>query len=113
MLNPCSRSVGEVPERSNGAVSKTVVLLTGDRGFESLPLRQNPVRDSPSPFAQATETKPFLLAFVQLHSLLTAVIRCTMMGEMMGKWARRTHGKEGGGAHGVASQDAQDARTHS
>src|SRR5262245_28643466 len=40
MLNPCSRSVGEVPERSNGAVSKTVVLLAGDRGFESLPLRQ-------------------------------------------------------------------------
>src|SRR5580693_959409 len=31
---------GEVPERSNGAVSKTVVPLTGDRGFESLPLRQ-------------------------------------------------------------------------
>ena len=31
---------GEVPERSNGAVSKTVVLLAGDRGFESLPLRQ-------------------------------------------------------------------------
>ena len=30
---------GEVPERSNGAVSKTVVPLTGDRGFESLPLR--------------------------------------------------------------------------
>jgi hypothetical protein len=29
-----------VPERSNGAVSKTVVPLTGDRGFESLPLRQ-------------------------------------------------------------------------
>ena len=39
MLNPCSRSRGEVPERSNGAVSKTVVLLAGDRGFESLPLR--------------------------------------------------------------------------
>ena len=33
---------GEVPERSNGAVSKTVVPLTGDRGFESLPLRQSP-----------------------------------------------------------------------
>ena len=33
------RSCGEVPERSNGAVSKTVVPLTGDRGFESLPLR--------------------------------------------------------------------------
>ena len=32
---------GEVPERSNGAVSKTVVPLSGDRGFESLPLRQN------------------------------------------------------------------------
>src|SRR5271166_4311939 len=32
--------IGEVPERSNGAVSKTVVPLTGDRGFESLPLRQ-------------------------------------------------------------------------
>jgi hypothetical protein len=31
---------GEVPERSIGAVSKTVVPLTGDRGFESLPLRQ-------------------------------------------------------------------------
>jgi hypothetical protein len=35
---------GEVPERSNGAVSKTVVPLTGDRGFESLPLRQPPSR---------------------------------------------------------------------
>ena len=34
------RSFGEVPERSNGAVSKTVVPLAGDRGFESLPLRQ-------------------------------------------------------------------------
>ena len=29
-----------MPERSNGAVSKTVVPLAGDRGFESLPLRQ-------------------------------------------------------------------------
>ena len=29
-----------MPEWSNGAVSKTVVPLTGDRGFESLPLRQ-------------------------------------------------------------------------
>src|SRR5437764_14924261 len=41
MLNPWHRLHGEVPERSNGAVSKTVVLLAGDRGFESLPLRQN------------------------------------------------------------------------
>src|ERR1700720_2369339 len=40
MLSRCPRSLGEVPERSNGAVSKTVVPLTGDRGFESLPLRQ-------------------------------------------------------------------------
>src|SRR5438105_7935568 len=40
MLSDCPRSRGEVPERSNGAVSKTVVPLTGDRGFESLPLRQ-------------------------------------------------------------------------
>ena len=40
MLSDRARSVGEVPERSNGAVSKTVVPLTGDRGFESLPLRQ-------------------------------------------------------------------------
>jgi hypothetical protein len=39
----CLRSVGEVPERSNGAVSKTVVPLAGDRGFESLPLRHSPV----------------------------------------------------------------------
>jgi hypothetical protein len=30
---------GGVPERLNGAVSKTVVGLTVDRGFESLPLR--------------------------------------------------------------------------
>ena len=29
-----------MPERSNGAVSKTVVLLSRDRGFESLSLRQ-------------------------------------------------------------------------
>src|SRR5580693_6070629 len=40
MLSRCRRSVGEVPERSIGAVSKTVVPLAGDRGFESLPLRQ-------------------------------------------------------------------------
>src|SRR5262245_47194392 len=40
MLSPWPRLNGEVPERSNGAVSKTVVPLTGDRGFESLPLRQ-------------------------------------------------------------------------
>src|SRR6266542_141125 len=39
VLSPWPRSDGEVPERSNGAVSKTVVLLAGDRGFESLPLR--------------------------------------------------------------------------
>src|SRR5580700_10570578 len=39
VLNPRRRSDGEVPERSNGAVSKTVVLFAGDRGFESLPLR--------------------------------------------------------------------------
>src|SRR5256885_2286752 len=39
VLDPRPRSDGEVPERSNGAVSKTVVLLAGDRGFESLPLR--------------------------------------------------------------------------
>ena len=39
VLSHCYRSCGEVPERSNGAVSKTVVPLTGDRGFESLPLR--------------------------------------------------------------------------
>ncbi len=30
---------GEMPERSNGAVSKTVVLRKRDRGFESLSLR--------------------------------------------------------------------------
>ena len=39
VLSHWCRSIGEVPERSNGAVSKTVVPLTGDRGFESLPLR--------------------------------------------------------------------------
>src|SRR4051794_23679259 len=41
MLGSYVRSHGEVPERSNGAVSKTVVLLAGDRGFESLPLRHS------------------------------------------------------------------------
>src|SRR5690242_9023699 len=41
MVSACGRWDGEVPERSNGAVSKTVVLLAGDRGFESLPLRHN------------------------------------------------------------------------
>ena len=40
MLSRCRRLCGEVPERSNGAVSKTVVPLAGDRGFESLPLRR-------------------------------------------------------------------------
>src|SRR5829696_5514435 len=48
MLSPCPRSCGEVPERSNGAVSKTVVLLAGDRGFESLPLRHSPQNVIPS-----------------------------------------------------------------
>ncbi len=42
MLSPWPREHGEVPERSIGAVSKTVVPLTGDRGFESLPLRHFP-----------------------------------------------------------------------
>jgi integrase len=42
VVTHCLRSVGEVPERSNGAVSKTVVPLAGDRGFESLPLRHSP-----------------------------------------------------------------------
>jgi hypothetical protein len=32
---------GEVPERSIGAVSKTVVPFAGYRGFESLPLRHH------------------------------------------------------------------------
>src|SRR5207244_6447403 len=41
VLSRCRRSCGEVPERSNGAVSKTVVPLAGDRGFESLPLRHS------------------------------------------------------------------------
>jgi hypothetical protein len=39
VLSRSGRLQGEVPERSNGAVSKTVVPLAGDRGFESLPLR--------------------------------------------------------------------------
>jgi hypothetical protein len=33
---------GGVPERLNGAVSKTVVGLSVHRGFESLPLRSGP-----------------------------------------------------------------------
>src|SRR5215469_10473888 len=44
---------GEVPERSNGAVSKTVVPLTGDRGFESLPLRQYSIRQRPRSSAKS------------------------------------------------------------
>jgi hypothetical protein len=32
--------IGEMPEWSNGAVSKTAVLGNWDRGFESLSLRQ-------------------------------------------------------------------------
>jgi hypothetical protein len=32
-------ALGGVPERLNGAVSKTVVPRLGDRGFESHPLR--------------------------------------------------------------------------
>ena len=35
------RTKGEMAERSNAAVLKTVVLLSWDRGFESLFLRQN------------------------------------------------------------------------
>src|ERR1700744_1726957 len=41
MLSPWPRSDGEVPERSIGAVSKTVVPFAGHRGFESLPLRHS------------------------------------------------------------------------
>ena len=37
----CRRLWGEVPEPSNGAVSKSVVLVAADRGFEPLPLRQH------------------------------------------------------------------------
>ena len=43
VLSRSRRLQGEVPERSNGAVSKTVVPLAGDRGFESLPLRHCPI----------------------------------------------------------------------
>ncbi len=38
-MNLC-REFGEMPEWSNGAVSKTVVPLCRDRGFESLSLRK-------------------------------------------------------------------------
>ena len=36
-------SFGEMPEWSNGAVSKTVVCLSADRGFESLFLRKDEI----------------------------------------------------------------------
>ena len=39
-LNIFDHNIGEMPERSNGAVSKTVVLGNWDRGFESLSLRK-------------------------------------------------------------------------
>ena len=47
--NPCDTLLrlllcGEVPERLNGAVSKTVELRKGFRGFESHPLRQKTLR---------------------------------------------------------------------
>ena len=35
--------IGEMPEWSNGTVSKTVVALKSDPGFESLSLRQQQV----------------------------------------------------------------------
>ena len=54
VLRRCRCSDGEVPERSNGAVSKTVVPFAGDRGFESLPLRQ--------PSGWATQRRPSLNA---------------------------------------------------
>src|ERR1700731_4481250 len=54
VLSRCPRSLGEVPERSNGAVSKTVVPLTGDRGFESLPLRHLKCRQGPGPLRSVT-----------------------------------------------------------
>jgi hypothetical protein len=38
-FSACDCVPGEVPERSIGAVSKTVVPFAGYRGFESLPLR--------------------------------------------------------------------------
>src|SRR4051794_19695936 len=57
MLGSYVRSHGEVPERSNGAVSKTVVLLAGDRGFESLPLRQPDADARPSRPAERLATE--------------------------------------------------------
>ena len=54
------RRHGGVPERLNGAVSKTVVGLTVHRGFESLPLRSiepNPARDAGSRLSLLLVTK--------------------------------------------------------
>jgi hypothetical protein len=48
-----------VPERSIGAVSKTVVLLAGDRGFESLPLRHSPASGRLSLSRSRTEDRRF------------------------------------------------------
>ena len=56
VLSHWRRVLGEVPERSNGAVSKTVVPLTGDRGFESLPLRDQKVTKTLNPSNSATCT---------------------------------------------------------
>ena len=61
-LSRCRRLQGEVPERSNGAVSKTVVPLAGDRGFESLPLRQfDNIRPDINTIDHAQSTLPTIL----------------------------------------------------
>ncbi len=43
-------NTGEVPERSNGRDWKSRVLFTGDRGFESHPLRQFKIKEKRKKF---------------------------------------------------------------
>src|SRR5580704_421573 len=84
VLSRCPRSLGEVPERSNGAVSKTVVPLTGDRGFESLPLRQKPICRRPRPSDNPAGFLTIIDNSVFTRSYTSVIIRVCRMGHRMG-----------------------------
>ena len=70
---PAARA-GEVPERSIGAVSKTVVRHAY-RGFESHPLRQSPIHSNSLQSENHLESLPFLAISCGCHSLMFALDR--------------------------------------
>ena len=91
VLSPCRRSDGEVPERSIGAVSKTVVPLAGDRGFESLPLRQPTIN-----YWTSNENLAGLLVMIvcrlgggkALRNIITALIAILVFPAIICNWSQ-------------------------